>query len=97
MPSNFVIPTTGGSPFFTNSCWPVDVYTLDQQPLKNVSCAGVHTRQFVSGQTEGVANDLLVEHTPDLEENLVDGYSGGPVIKRSLSFTHTHLFSTIVY
>jgi hypothetical protein len=24
MPSNFVIPTTGGSPFFTNSYWPRD-------------------------------------------------------------------------
>lgn len=22
MPSSFVMPTTGGSPFFTNSCWP---------------------------------------------------------------------------
>lgn len=49
--------------------------------------------QLVASQTESVADDLLVEHAPDLEEDLVDGHSRGPVIERSLSFTHTHLVS----
>jgi len=58
---------------------------------KDTSQRLLHTRQLVTGQTEGVPNNLLVEHTPDLKKDLVDGHSCGPVVEGSLSFTHTHL------
>ena len=53
------------------------------------------TWQLVPRQPEGVPDDLLVHHSPDLKENLVDGDSGRPVIERALSFTHSHLCARI--
>lgn len=52
------------------------------------------TGQLVSSQTEGISDDLFVEHALDLEEDLVDSHSRSPVIKGALSLTHTHLETT---
>lgn len=50
------------------------------------------TWKLVSGQTEGITDDLFVHLSPDLEDDLVDGNSGRPMIERTLTLTHTHLY-----
>lgn len=50
-----------------------------------------HTRQLVASQSERIPHDLLVHLPLQLEQNLAHRHSAGPMIKASLSFTHTRL------
>lgn len=43
------------------------------------------------GQPESIANDLLVQHSPELEDDVTDRDPRRPVVKGTLSFTHTVL------
>ena len=53
----------------------------------------MEARQLLSCQAKCVPDDLFVDVAPDLKEDLVDCHPGCPVIERSLSLTHTHLFT----
>lgn len=51
----------------------------------------VLARQLVTSQSEGVSGNLLVQCPPNLEDDTVDRNSRRPMVKRTLSFTHTNL------
>lgn len=57
----------------------------------------VLTWQFVSGQPEGVLDNLLVQITLQLENDLADGNSAGPVVEASLSLSHSALVTTGIH
>jgi hypothetical protein len=84
-----VMPTTGASPFLTNS----------YRPVKNIVSSCLHiiyiawevTRHFVCCQPECIAGNLLVYIPFHLKNDLAHCNSGGPIIKGSFPFTHTDL------
>lgn len=86
IPSSFVIPTTGGSPFLTNSHWPGYV-SFGMFMVRHSS----RTWQLDPSKPEGIPHNLFVKVALDLENDLVDSNSGGPMIESTLSFTHSHL------
>lgn len=89
-PSSFVIPTTGASPFFTNSHWP--------KAVRNGHNGKVHeelTWKLVPSQSKGISHNLLVDSALDLKQNLTDGHSRGPMVERAFTFTHSYLHPAI--
>lgn len=90
---SFVNPTTGGSPFFTNSQSPRKI--INTSIFENI-CGAERTRKLVSCQSEGLPGDLLVNVTPQLKNNPAHRKPDGPVVELSLSLTHTHLISGCV-
>lgn len=81
------MPTTGGSPFFTNSHWPKTPLAAAQKD----KMIGSRTGQLVASQPKSVSNNLLVDSALDLEQDLADSHPRSPVVKRTFSFTHSHL------
>lgn len=53
------------------------------------------TGKLVASKAEGIAHNLLVNTTLDLEEDLVDGHSRSPVVKRAFTLAHTHLIGEL--
>ena len=51
------------------------------------------TRQLVSSQSKSILDDLLVQIALQLENDLADRHPGGPIIKTSLSLSHSALVS----
>lgn len=47
------------------------------------------TRQLIPRQTEGIPHDLFVQVSLDLEDDLADSQSSGPMIKAALSLSHS--------
>lgn len=88
---NFVIPTTGGSPFFTNSHSPTNFKSAYHSVIPNENIG--HTRQFVSSQSECFPSHFFVQVTLQFKNNPTDRNSCRPVVEFSLSFTHSHLIS----
>lgn len=90
MPSvSLVMPTTGGSPFLTNSHWPVIGLALDTETFQTL-----HTWQLLPSKAKRILDDLLVEVSPDLKHNLVDRDSCRPMVETALSFTHSDLYAS---
>lgn len=54
------------------------------------------TWELVASQPESVSNNLLVDSALDLKQDLADCHSCGPVVERTLSFTHSHLIQHLV-
>lgn len=88
IPSNFVMPTTGGSLFLTNSHCPKSTsqYSGLESDLQDS-----RTWQLVPSKPERIPDDLLVDEATNLKDNLVDGDSGRPMVERALALTHSHL------
>lgn len=94
IPFSFVMPTTGGSPFMTNSHWPMIVQSqpLSQSTMRKKSdMSQILTRKLVSCQTESITDNLFVNETLELKANLVYSHSSSPMVERALSFAHTNL------
>lgn len=87
-PSNFVIPTTGGSPFFTNSYWPK---IIQISIWRSMESSHLLTRHFIRCQPECISCYLFVYISLQLKYNLADSNPGSPMIKGTLSFTLTNL------
>lgn len=53
----------------------------------------VQTRQLVSSQSESILDNLLVQLSLELENDLADGNTRSPVIKTTFSLSHTRFVS----
>lgn len=85
---SFVMPTTGGSSFLTNSqrpkcsqcgCWQV----MGRRPRL--------TRQLMPSQSECLPSNLLVQVSLQLKDNAAHRKPNSPVIEFTLTLTHTLL------
>lgn len=85
---SFVMPTTGGSSFLTNSQRPgCNQYGQSQAMSRRPRL----TRQFVASQSECLPSNLLVQVSLQLKHNATHWKPNSPVIEFTLTLTHTLL------
>ena len=95
--STFVSPMTGGSPFFTNSYKPR--YTYQPFPfLTSVESNETKpTRQFIPSQPHRIPNNLFVQLSLNLKNNLAHRHPCSPVVKTPFSLAHANFIPTSVH